>query len=50
MKSLMDHTKKGRSVMTKEDLVEKMAEDAGLSKAAAGKALKDSIDFQASFI
>ncbi len=34
MKSLMDHTKKGGSVMTKADLVEKMAEDADFQNRA----------------
>ena len=44
MKSLMDHTKRGGNVMTKAELVEKMAKDAGISKAAANKTLDSFVD------
>ena len=40
IKSLMGHTKKGESAMTKAELIDQMAKDAGISKAAKKKKAK----------
>jgi hypothetical protein len=44
MNTFFSPTTKEESTMTKAELVEKMAKDAGISKAAANKALDLSVD------